>query len=144
MADPASHQPLPTPVPFVSPETEPFWSAAKDGRLVVPFCTSCDHPIWYPKKFCGACGSLSVAWRETSGHGVIYSFSEIHRGEGPYAEAGHYVLALVDLDEGARMLTNIVDADPASLAVGQAVRVVFHPAGDSAALPRFTPFPAKA
>lgn len=130
---------LPTPEPFISPETRPFWTAAKQGRLDLPFCKSCNHPIWYPKAFCGACGSLDVEWRQVSGEGKIYSYTQVHRGEGPYRDVENYVLALVDLDEGARVLTNIVDADPASLTIGQRVRVVFHEAGDAAALPRFVP-----
>ncbi|MDR3516643.1 MAG: Zn-ribbon domain-containing OB-fold protein [Azospirillaceae bacterium] len=130
---------LPTPEPFISPETAPFWLAAKQGRLVLPFCNNCNHAIWYPKAFCGACGTLNVEWRQTSGDGTIYSFTQVHRGEGPYREVESFVLALVDLDEGARLLTNIVDADPASLTIGQRVRVVFHDAGESAALPRFIP-----
>jgi uncharacterized OB-fold protein len=132
-------RPLPAPEPFISPETAPFWSATKERRLVLPFCTRCDHPIWYPKKFCGACGTLDVEWRQVAGEGVIYSYSLIHRGEGPYRESGSYVLALVDLDAGVRLLTNIVEADPADIKIGQRVSVVFHDAGESAALPRFIP-----
>jgi len=130
---------LPAPAPFVSPETAPFWSAAKERRLVLPFCIRCNHPIWYPKKFCGACGTLDVEWRQVAGEGVIYSYTDVHRGEGPYREVASYVLALVDLDAGVRLLTNIVKADPANLKIGQRVRVVFHDAGELAALPRFVP-----
>jgi uncharacterized OB-fold protein len=130
---------LPTPEPFISPETAPFWSAAKERRLVLPCCARCDRPIWYPKKFCAACGTLEVEWRQFAGEGVIYSYSLVHRGEGPYREVGSYVLALVDLDAGVRMLSNIVAADPADLKIGQRVRVVFHDAGVAAALPRFVP-----
>jgi hypothetical protein len=136
-----AHNQLPTPVPFVSPETEPYWSGARAGKLVLPHCAACDHPIWYPKAFCGDCGSLAVEWREASGLGTLYSFTEVHRGEGPYRETAGFVLALVDLDEGARVLTNIVEADPAELAIGQRVRAVFQDAGDAAALVRFSPIP---
>jgi len=134
---------LPAPAPFVFPETERFWSAAKAGRLELPFCKACNHAIWYPKAFCSACGTVDIEWRQASGEGVIYSFTEVHRGEGPYREVGSFVLALVDLDEGARVLTNIVDAEPADLAIGQRVRVVFHDASETAALPRFVPAPQK-
>ena len=130
---------LPTPAPFVSPETEPYWSGAKAGKLVLPHCTACGHVIWYPKAFCGECGSLDVEWREASGFGTLYSFTQVHRGEGPYREAESFVLALVDLDDGPRVLTNIVDADPADLVIGQRLGAVFHDAGDAAALVRFTP-----
>lgn len=132
-------QALPTPIPYISPETAPFWSAARQGQLVLPVCTECETPIWYPKAFCSACGSLRVEWREMSGQGTIYSFTEVHRGEGLYREVASFVLALIDLDEGARVLTNIVEAEPADLHVGQKVQVVFHEAGDEAALPRFRP-----
>ena len=135
------NHPLPAPEPFISPETKPFWSAAKGGKLVLPHCNVCNRPIWYPKLFCGECGSLDVEWREASGLGTLYSHTEVHRGEGPYRDVGSYVLALVDLDEGVRMLTNIVDAKPSSLFVGQRLQVVFDDAGESAALPRFSPTP---
>jgi uncharacterized OB-fold protein len=134
---------IPTPHPFVSPETEPYWSGAKAGKLVLPHCSACNHAIWYPKVFCGECGSLDVEWREASGLGTLYSYSEVHRGEGPYRETGSFVLGLVDLDEGPRVLTNIVDVDAASLGIGQRVRAVFHDAGEAAALVRFTPIPAQ-
>ena len=129
---------LPTPTPFVSPETEPFWTGAKAGKLVLPHCNVCGHTIWYPKAYCGECGSLDVAWREASGLGTIYSYTQVCRGEGPYRETESFVLALVDLDEGPRVLTNIVDTDPARIAIGQRVRAVFHDAGDAAALVRFS------
>lgn len=130
---------LPTPVPYVSPETEPFWTGAKAGKLVLPHCNACSYVIWYPKVYCGACGSLDVAWREASGLGTIYSYTQVHRGEGPYRETESFVLGLVDLDEGPRILTNIIDTDPARIEIGQRVRAVFHDAGEAAALVRFTP-----
>ena len=145
MADPTTRAGLPTPAPYVSPETRPFWLAAKAGRLVLPFCTGCGVAIWYPKAFCSACGSMHVDWREVSGLATVYSYSHVHRGEGAYREAGSFVLALVDLDEGPRVLTNIVEIDPADVAIGQRVQVVFHDAGDEASLPRFAPMaPARA
>jgi len=139
MADPTSHDGLPTPAPYVSPETRPFWSAAKAGRLTLPFCTACGVAIWYPKAFCSTCGSLDVDWRDVSGLATVYSHTQVHRGEGAYREVDSFVLALVDLDEGPRVLTNIVDIDPAAIAIGQRVQVVFHDASDEAALPRFAP-----
>lgn len=139
MPEPVVAPALPTPIPYVSPETAPFWSAARQGRLVLPVCTQCETPIWYPKAFCSACGSLTVEWQEMTGRGTIYSYTQVHRGEGPYREVPSFVLALVDLDEGVRVLTNIVDAEAADLRIGQPVQVVFHEAGDAAALPRFKP-----
>lgn len=130
---------LPVSAPYIAPEAAPYWAGAKEGKLILPFCKACETVIWYPKAHCNACGSLDVDWRQASGEGTLYSFSTVHRGEGAYRETGSFVLALVDLDEGARVLTNIVDGDPAALQIGQRVRAVFHAAGDAAALVRFAP-----
>lgn len=139
MSETETHAGLPTPAPYVSPETRAFWSAAKEGRLVLPFCTACDTALWYPKVFCSACGSLAVEWRAASGMATVYSFSQVHRGEGAYRDVDSFVLALVDLDEGPRVLTNIVDVDPQMIEIGQRVEAVFHSASDDAALLRFAP-----
>lgn len=76
---------------------------------------------------------------EASGRGTVYSYSVVSKGMGEYAGIGSYVLAYVELEEGPRVMTNIVEADPAALQVGDAVEVVFSPAGEHGALPRFRP-----
>ena len=75
---------------------------------------------------------------EASGRGTVYSYTINHRGQGDYRDLA-YVLAYVELEEGPRVLTNIVDCDPIQVSVGQAVQVVFHPTSNGAALPRFRP-----
>lgn len=130
---------LPAPAPEVTPETRPFWEATAEGRLVLPRCEHCATVIWYPRALCPECGSTSVSWFEASGRGRIHSFTVTRRGQGAYRSAGPYVLAYVELDEGPRMMTNVVDADPEALAVGQAVTVVFSDTGEGTALPRFRP-----
>jgi uncharacterized protein len=130
---------LPAPAPAVNAETKEFWAATAAGRLLVKRCEDCGTLIWYPRAICPACSSLRTEWLEVSGRGSIYSYTVNNRGEGAYLGAPPFVLAYVELDEGLRMMTNIVDADPADLAVGLAVEVVFHDTGDGAALPRFRP-----
>jgi uncharacterized OB-fold protein len=133
---------LPAPPPFVNPEVRPFWDATAQGRLVAPRCTACSGLIWYPRPYCPACGSLSVEWVELSGRGSVYSFTVNRRGQADmpaYREAGVYVLAYVELDEGPRVMTNIVDCDPDTVKIGQQVEVVFHDTGAGNALPRFRP-----
>jgi uncharacterized OB-fold protein len=130
---------LPVPTPPVVPETKPFWDGAKAGRLMLPRCPRCSFVIWYPRQFCPECGHTCVDWFEASGSGSIYSYTIVRRGEGAYRETPFYVLALVDLREGPRVLTNIIDCDPAQLHVGQSVSAVFCDAGDCAALLRFRP-----
>jgi uncharacterized protein len=130
---------LPAPTPAVNPETREFWAATADGRLLVKRCQGCDGLFWYPRVICPECSSLRTEWLEVSGRGSIYSYTVNHRGEGAYQGAPPFVLAYVELDEGPRMMTNIVESDGADLAVGLPVEVVFHDTGDGAALPRFRP-----
>jgi uncharacterized protein len=130
---------LPAPQPSITPDTQPYWDAAAEGRLLLTKCPTCDRIIWYPKAICVDCGGVETEWIEASGQGVIYSYSVAHRGHPSYSKALPYVLAYVELAEGPRIMTNIVDVDPDSLSVGLAVTVVFHETGQGTALPRFRP-----
>lgn len=133
-----SELPVPRP-PRRTLETEPFWEGCAEERLVLPRCVQCGYLIWYPRRFCPACASTDVTWEEVSGRGTVYSFTVMRRGAGPYADAAPYVIAYVELEEGPRVLTNVVGVQPDQVEVGQAVQVVFDPAGDGEALYRFAP-----
>jgi uncharacterized protein len=140
MTTPAQPQPeLPAPPPPVNPETREYWAATQEGRLLLRRCLDCDAVIWYPRTICPDCSSLHTEWFEAAGRGRVYSYTLNHRGEGAYRDLEPFVLAYVELDEGPRMMTNIVGADPAELAVGLPVEVVFHDTVAGAALPRFQP-----
>ena len=132
---------LPAPPPRVTVENEPFWSATRKGVLVLPRCQRCKRYLWYPKTFCSACGTVGVDWVQASGTGTVYSYTVVHttRAVGPYADAVPYVLAYVELDEGPRMMTNIVDCPEESVYIGQRVTVVFDDTCEGPALPRFRP-----
>jgi uncharacterized OB-fold protein len=129
---------LPAPPPQINVETKAFWDATAEGKLLLPRCNACDVIIWYPKLFCAECSSFDIGWIEASGKGTVYSYTINRRGQGDYRDLA-YVVAYVELEEGPRVLTNIVDCDPESVSVGQAVQVVFHPTSNGAALPRFRP-----
>jgi len=129
---------LPTRAPRRNAETAPFWDACAAGRLMLPKCDGCGELIWYPRRFCPFCATHSVTYVDVSGRGTVYTFTIMRRGDGPFRERSPYVLAYVQLDEGPIMMTNIVGVDPEWVEVGQAVRVVFEPAGDGDAIPRFT------
>ncbi len=131
--------PLPAPAPPVNAETREFWAATADGRLLVKRCEDCDSLIWYPRAICPQCSSLHTEWFEVSGRGSIYSYTVNHRGEGAYQGLPPFVLAYVELDEGPRLMTNIVEAGGADLRVGLPVEVVFQDTSDGMALPRFRP-----
>ena len=133
---------MPTPAPLVQPEVKVFWDATAQGRLLLPQCKACQTVIWFPRPFCPACGSVDVDWIEASGRGTVYSYTVNRRGGGDlpeYRDAGPYVLAYVELAEGPRVMTNIVECDPDSVAIGQTVELVFHDTGQGTALPRFRP-----
>ena len=130
---------LPAPAPPVTPETSEFWAATAEGRLLLKRCLDCASVIWYPRVICPHCSSLRTEWFAASGRGTIYSYTVNHRGEGAYQGLPPFVLAYVELDEGPRLMTNIVGAHHAELAVGLPVAAVFHDTADGAALPRFQP-----
>ena len=129
---------LPAPPPLINSETKSLWDATTAGKLMLPRCNDCATVIWYPRAFCPECSSFDLTWFEATGLGTIYSYTVNRRGQGDYRDLA-YVLAYVELEEGPRVLTNIVDCDVESVVVGQAVKVVFHPTSNGAALPRFRP-----
>jgi uncharacterized OB-fold protein len=130
---------LPTREPPRSFETAPFWDALAEGRFVVPRCEECGEHFWYPRRFCPFCASTSIAWPEVSGRATLYSFTVIRKGQGPYRDVGPYVLAIVELEEGPRLMTNVLGVDPEAVRVGQALRVVLDPAGERDNVYRFEP-----
>jgi len=116
---------LPVPKGAVSPDNREHFEGLEQGRLLLPRCDRCSSVIWYPRHFCPACGSLEVSWFEASGRGTLHSFSIVRRGQGEYSEAALYVLAYVELEEGPRLLTNLL-VDPSEfdrLAVGMPVEM---------------------
>jgi hypothetical protein len=133
---------LPTPAPVSLPEDDEFWAATAEGKLLLRRCDDCGVPIWYPRPFCPVCGSFRTSWSEASGRGTVYTFTVVHRSGIPgYREALPYVVAYVELAEGPRVMTNIVDCEPDDVEVGMPVRVVFHDTGKGSALYRFQPDP---
>jgi hypothetical protein len=126
----------------VTAVTDPFWRATAAGRLLLQRCDTCGTVIWYPRGFCPDCGGSATSWEQATGRGTVYSFTVTRRGQGQWRDAGPYVLAYVELDEGPRLMTNIVDCDVDDVHVGQRVDVVFHDTGEGTALPRFRPAPA--
>jgi uncharacterized protein len=123
----------------VTSETKPFWDATATGQLVLPRCTQCSATIWYPRGFCPSCSAMSIEWVPASGRGTIYSFSITRKGAGVWADHSPYVIAYVELEEGPRVLTNIVGCPVDDVRIGMAVTVVFHPTDDGPAVYRFTP-----
>jgi uncharacterized protein len=115
----------------VSPESEVFWNAAKEGKFLVKKCKSCNKVHWYPRAICPFCMSADTEWVPGAGKGKIYSYSHMARA--------NLTIAYVTLEEGPSMMTNIVDCDPNALKIGQAVKLVFKPSDKGYPVPMFTP-----
>jgi len=128
------------PLPEIQPYSKAFWEGTKARKLLVQHCNDCDAYIFYPRRECPECWSKNLGWVESSGKAVVYAFSITYEGvEKMFVEDLPIVLAWVDLPEGIRMQTNIIDCDPDSVAIGMQVQVVFKDVTEQITLPYFTP-----
>ena len=127
------------PVPKPTPETEHFWAGAREGQLKLQRCSDCDTVYFPPRPFCPSCISRDVEVFNASGRGKLYSYV-INQREHP-AHDGPYSIAVVELDEGPRMMTNIINCEqtPEALVLDMPVEVVFDPITDEISLPYFQP-----
>lgn len=132
MATPYQDRKLSAPVLY--PDSEPFWQAAAEGRLLIKQCADCGEYHWYPRPLCPHCGSDRTEWKPAAGTGTIYTVS-VTRRAGPIA----FAIGYVTLDEGVTMLTNFADCDLDTLRIGDRVRVVFKPTDGGPPVPLFTP-----
>lgn len=124
--------------PLPTPDTAPYWEGAAAGELRIQQCTSCSEYYFYPRPFCPKCGSDEVEWRVTSGRASLVSYVINHRPVPPSDEP--LVIALVQLEEGPRMMTNIVGVQPLpeNLPLDLPLHVTFEQRGEHA-IPMFTP-----
>ena len=132
----------PQPVIAPSPDAVPFWDAAQREELLLPYCASCERFFFYPRTICPGCGARDVTWRPSAGVGTVYTFCIQHRSGLPgFRDATPFVTAIVELDEGPRLTTILVDVapDPASIACGMRVEVAFTSLEDGHVLPVFRP-----
>lgn len=120
-----------------APLTEPFWLAALRGELLCQRCDRCLKYFFPPEMLCTHCSSGEWTWQRTEGRGSLYSFTIVHRTVVPGLGAP-FVLAIVEVEEGFYMLTNIVDTPPERLAIGMPVSLTFRPAEGGRKLPVFT------
>jgi uncharacterized protein len=126
------------PVPMANADGERHWAAAKDGKLCLQRCVHCKAFRFPPGYSCRKCGSTDAEWIDASGRGTIYSFSVIHRGPSPeFSGITPYILALVELEEGARMMTHIVEGSADDIAIGDRVQVVFEKRRGDVMIPQF-------
>lgn len=126
--------------PAVAAGAEPFWDATRRQQLVLPWCTSCQRPFWYPRPACPRCLGSDIEWRAASGRGEVYAVTVVHRAQNPLmADRAPYPVVLVDLEEGVRMMSNVVGVEPARVQVGMPVQLTWEELSDGRNLPLFEP-----
>lgn len=130
---------LPTP----DSETEPFWDALREGTFLLRHCDACGRDHYYPRPFCPSCWSDEVSWRPAAGTGTVYTYSVVHSNDlPPFKERVPYVAAIVELDEGPRVMTNIEGVAPEAVEIGMRVAVEYRPISDEVTIPVFRPIAA--
>ena len=127
--------------PPVLPLSEPFWEATKRKELLLQHCESCARAVWYPRERCPHCLGATLRWEPAGGTGTIYSFNIMRKAGNPLmGEEVPYVIALVELDEGVRLTTNIVGCAPEEVACDQRVELDWSvELSDGRRLPMFRP-----
>jgi uncharacterized protein len=130
--------------PPVSPESAPFWEATRRGVFLLQWCDACNRPVFYPRVMCPRCSApaAGMTWRETSGRATVHAAVVEHRPEragATFAEGRPYCVALVDLEEGVRMMTNVVGCAPNDVHEGMPVSLTWEPLSDGRQLPLFQP-----
>jgi uncharacterized OB-fold protein len=126
------------PAPIVTEDSLAFWQAAAEGRLVAQQCAGCGRLRHPPRPLCPSCHSTEQTMVDLAGTGVVYSYSVLHHPQNP-AFTYPVLAVLVELDEGVRILSNLVGTDPGSVSIGLPVEVRFEPTADGKAVPIFVP-----
>ncbi len=118
-------------------DSRPYWEGLAQGELRIQRCKSCARAVFYPRALCPHCHSDQLEWIVASGKGTIYTYTVAHQGFGPFAADVPFVIALVELEEGARMMSRILDAPRERVTIGAAVSVTFEGTGEDLTLPYF-------
>ncbi|MGD9933293.1 MAG: Zn-ribbon domain-containing OB-fold protein [Dehalococcoidia bacterium] len=125
------------PIPQPDPHSQPFWDGAKEGKLMLPRCTTCNRVHWYPRLICPFCHSTDIEWVQGSGEGRIHTFAVQHRAFGGWADETPFVTAYIDMNEGDRMMTVLRGVDPnkpETIKCGQKVRIEFEKVSDDVSI----------
>jgi uncharacterized OB-fold protein len=127
------------PIPRPSPWSKPYWDAARERRLIIQVCRDCLVRIMYPKKYCPACLSDNLGWMDSPGRGEVLSFSvQLRSAPSFFLDKTPYVVAVIRLDEGVQLMSNVVGDDATQVGCGDRVTVDFEPIqGSDIVLPVF-------
>ena len=127
-------------IPQPNVDSQRYWDGCKRHELWLPYCSKCDEHFFYPRPFCPRCFSWDTAWRQASGRGTLYTYAIQYRPQAPGFEPP-YITAMVRLEEGPRLMTNLVEVepDPEQIHCDMPVEVVFDDVSDEISLPMFRP-----
>lgn len=135
-----NENPARRPLPDTRNAGAAYWRSAAEGRLCVPRCERCARTFWYPRRQCPHCGSGEVAWLQARGTGRVYTYTVVRQSGDPFFKGRlPFVVAMIELDEGPRLMSNVIDCDVESVEIGMAVVVSFEQAQDGLAIPLFRP-----
>ena len=130
----------PKPLPPMTPEMAPFWEAARRHELVVQRCRGCGAYRFPARDLCSRCLAREVEWTRVSGRGEIFSYAVMHQVYHPgFADTVPYAVVVVELAEGARLISNLLDCPVGEIAIGMPVEVVFEDVTPAVTLPKFRP-----
>ena len=136
MSEATTEYKLPIPVPRA--ESLPFWNGLKKDKFMLQYCDACGKLNWFPRTHCVDCGKTHFTWKQASGRGVLETYTIVYRGMNPAWQAETpYILGMVRLDEGIRMVTRIISDRGEKTPMGAAVQLACKPAGNDMKLPFF-------
>lgn len=122
--------------PSIYDDSKPFWEGLKKKKLLLQHCNDCQKYIFYPRQLCPHCFSENIEWVESSGEGVIHSYTVVHRPLPQFKDEAPYVVGLIELKEGVRMISRIIGSRE-EISIGESVTVVYKNIDDDLVLPYF-------
>lgn len=126
------------PIPVPSPESQPYWDGLREHKLLTPRCDACESYWFPPALLCPRCNSAKWTWTAVSGRGRIFSYVVYHRVYHPgFADEVPYAVAVIELDEGPRLISNVIGVAPDKLVCDMKVEVVYQPITEAITLPKF-------
>jgi uncharacterized OB-fold protein len=131
------------PIPVPSSESQPYWDGLREHKLLMPRCDACEGYWFPPSLLCPSCNSAKWSWTAVSGRGRIFSYVVYHRVYHPgFAGEVPYAVAVIELDEGPRMISNVIGIAPDELVCDMKVEIVYQPISEAITLPKFKPVAA--
>lgn len=127
------------PLPLIEPGAKPFWQSLREHAMKLQRCDNCGRFRYQPARYCPDCLSPQHTWLPISGRGVVWAPLTYHQGFGPFADSAPYNVSLIELEEGVRIWSNVVNCDPALVRIGMPVVLFYDDVADGWTLPRFRP-----